>query len=156
HKQIVLRWGAKASDRKRRQILKAQGLEKVGDSPFAADQVVVRSQDRQRAGADLVEVVNKLMELDQDEVVFAVPNFVSQFVRSAVPAIHREQWHLKNTAAASGEVANEDLKAEGAWKITRGKRAVVVAVLDDGVDVDHKNLRANILKNPDGAEPRDK
>jgi subtilisin family serine protease len=31
----------------------------------------------------------------------------------------------------------------------------VVAVLDDGVDVDHRNLRANIKKNPDPREPRD-
>ena len=36
-----------------------------------------------------------------------------------------------------------------AWETTLGKPEVVVAVLDDGVDVDHPNLKANIWKNPD-------
>ena len=49
----------------------------------------------------------------------------------------------------------EDVGALDAWKITRGKAGIVVAVIDDGVDVDHPNLRSAIKRHPASTEPRD-
>ncbi len=47
-----------------------------------------------------------------------------------------EQWHLAR------------VDAPGAWDVTTGTPAVIVAVLDTGVDVDHPDLRENIWTNP--------
>ena len=48
------------------------------------------------------------------------------------------------------------MKAAAAWARTQGKPSVVIAILDDGVDIDHPNLVANIIKNPDPTNGQDK
>lgn len=54
-----------------------------------------------------------------------------------------DQWHLDNTGQG-GAVADADIDAPEAWAITRGSPDVVIAVLDDGVELDHPDLEANI------------
>jgi subtilisin family serine protease len=46
--------------------------------------------------------------------------------------------------------------ARGAWATTLGSSGVTVAVLDDGVDVDHPNLSSRIRRRPDPGERRDR
>jgi subtilisin family serine protease len=75
-------------------------------------------------------------------VRFAVPNFVSEFQRVAVPTPIKEQWHL------------DVIEVRKAWGTTLGK-GITIAILDDGVDVDHPNLKANIRQRPDPNEPKD-
>jgi subtilisin family serine protease len=75
--------------------------------------------------------------------------------RDAIISLRKEQWHLKNAGAYTGQESGEDVKASGAWKITQGKSTIVIAILDDGVDIEHPHLKANILKKPDPEEPRD-
>jgi subtilisin family serine protease len=154
HKQIMLRWAAKAPAKARKQILDDNGLEVVSKNRFVKHQVAVRSRGLKKEGAALVDLANALMGLP--EVEFATPDFVSQYVRYGPVAVHPEQWHLKNTAAFAGQKAGEDVGAEGAWGVTQGKRQVVAAVLDDGVDVEHANLKANVHRNPDPSDPRDR
>jgi subtilisin family serine protease len=53
------------------------------------------------------------------------------------------QWPLDNSGQAGG-TADADIDAPEAWAITRGSPAILIAVLDDAVQVDHPDLAPNI------------
>ncbi|MCP3959414.1 MAG: S8 family serine peptidase [bacterium] len=151
YREMVIRFKSKVTARQRRQILAKHGLKERSRNSFIRRQWVLYAESRPD-GPRLLEIVNEIAEMD--EVVFATPNFVSEYRRN-VPEIPVEQWHLKNTAAAPGQVEGEDVNAESAWSHTLGNSSIVVAVLDDGVDIDHPNLSSNILRNPNPNDPRD-
>jgi len=49
-----------------------------------------------------------------------------------------DQWHLINTGQ-NGGTPGEDLRAAGAWSVTRGS-GVRVAIIDDAVELTHPDL----------------
>lgn len=150
YREIVVRFTQATSQKRRWDILRGRGFRVRRTNPFVPDQVVVYDPQRKHSGEDLVEVSNLWMQLD--EVVFATPNFVSQFLRQGPPSIRSEEWHLRNQGG-DGATAGEDVKITAAWKKTAGNSGIVVAVLDDGVDVEHPNLAGNIWNNPDTSSP---
>ena len=152
HKEIALRLTPSTKAKQRDKIFKKLGLELRSRNSFVPNQYIVKSKDPHCTGVELIELSNHCLELD--EMVFATPNFVSEFRRETIPAISAAEWHLKNTGL-DGQKKDEDVNAQGAWSITRGKSSITVAVLDDGIDVDHPNLKSQIKRNPDPSEPRD-
>ncbi|MCU0544335.1 MAG: S8 family serine peptidase [Oscillatoriaceae cyanobacterium Prado104] len=58
-----------------------------------------------------------------------------------------ELWALNNTGQTGG-TAGADIGATQAWNVQKGSKNVVVAVIDSGVDYNHRDLAANIWKNP--------
>ena len=150
YREVVVRFKPATPQKTRQAILKDRGFTVRRANPFVPDQVIVYDPKRNHSGDKLLDIANQWSELD--EVVFSVPNFVSQFVRDAPPSILREEWHLRNTGV-NGSKKGEDVSILGAWKTTTGKREIVIAVLDDGVDVDHPNLKSRIWNNPDPKAP---
>ena len=55
-------------------------------------------------------------------------------------------WGLNNTGQTRG-TADADIDAPEAWEIQRGSRDVIVAVIDSGVDYNHRDLAGNIWTN---------
>jgi subtilisin family serine protease len=144
YKEIVLRFNPQASAKVRSAILRDSGLTLRTRNPMIPDQMILTDIAMQHRGEELIRLAARLSTLD--EVAFAAPNFVSQFQRSApvtVGAPSSKQWHLRL------------IGANKAWQTTRGKRTITIAVLDDGIDVEHPELRGNLLRNADPDEPRD-
>src|SRR5262249_60015322 len=135
-----VRFASGTTQAKRNRVLAKFGLEVRARNSFHRDQFIAFDPKRKYVAEGTIELSNKLTQTD--EVTFAVPNFVSEFQRVATPSPIKEQWHLD---------AVDIVKA---WGVTLGK-GVTIAILDDGVDVDHPNLKANIRRQPDPDEPKD-
>jgi subtilisin family serine protease len=144
YREIVLRFKPDTPLKRRVEILEASGLKLRSRHPLLPDQIIAYDAERRQTGDDLVRAAARLAETDG--VAFATPNFVSQYRRDARRGGSRpprSQWHLAIVGAAN------------AWKTTRGKASITIAILDDGVDVAHPDLRANIRRRPDRGERRD-
>jgi subtilisin family serine protease len=51
----------------------------------------------------------------------------------------KRQWYLRSQK--TGEtIRGADINAPGAWKVTRGDRKIVVAIIDGGFDLEHPDL----------------
>ena len=62
-----------------------------------------------------------------------------------------EQWNLINTGdteISATAMAGADVGVKDAWRLTAGDPRVIVAVMDQGIRVTHKDLVANMWVNP--------
>jgi subtilisin family serine protease len=109
------------------------------------DEFVLRALDGKRADVlALTRALNATAKLE-----WAEPNFIREYERYSAPNDPRftNQWHLDNTGQAGG-TAGADVKAKSAWDVETGSAAVVIAIVDDGVEKAHEDLAANIFTNP--------
>jgi Subtilase family/Secretion system C-terminal sorting domain len=72
------------------------------------------------------------------------PNFYMNNSISTVDPEYGNQWSLLNTGQHSG-IVGADIRIEQAWQITKGDPNIKIAVLDNGVQLNHPDLQANLL-----------
>lgn len=84
---------------------------------------------------EIFNIVNILQK--DNNIIFAEPNFIRLLNPNTSDPYFSSQWAIKQNNGI-------DLKIEKAWNITRGE-GVRVAVLDEGVDLNHTDLKANLL-----------
>lgn len=88
-----------------------------------------------------LDVVNKLAV--SELVIYAEPNFITftkvpTFIAATSDNYDFRQWAIENVTYGF------DVNVLPAWKISKGEN-VKVAVIDDGIDLDHPDLKANLL-----------
>ena len=79
----------------------------------------------------------------REDVEYAEPNLTRELIRFGfIPADPHfgSQWHLFSPSSGSELVAGAGVNAPDAWEITKGRREVVVAVMDDGFDLTHPDF----------------
>ena len=93
-----------------------------------------------RATENPIKLANRLLR--QPGLQVAEPNLVIEIEGLYRPTDDRypQQWHLFHEGGAQ-LAAGSHINVEAAWNITRGTRSVVVAVADDGFDLDHLDLQ---------------
>ncbi len=80
-------------------------------------------------------------------VAYVEPDFVINHASTPNDPDLSRLWGLHNTGQTGG-IDDADIDALEAWNITTGSRDVVIAVIDTGVDYTHRDLAANIWRNP--------
>ncbi len=152
-REIAVRFKPGVNESRKLNILAGLNLAVIRPNEFNKQQYIVASQLDVDETITL-DLANSLAELDE-EVEYAAPNFVSEYRKEAAtndPQL-ASQWHLNN-AGGNGALRGEDVNAFAAWELTPGGgRDVVIAIVDDGVDIVHPDLRANIWVNPNAAAP---
>ncbi|BAU10651.1 peptidase S8 and S53, subtilisin, kexin, sedolisin [Leptolyngbya sp. NIES-3755] len=87
-----------------------------------------------------LKITNRL--ITRSEILTAEPNIIVRqegYYRPKDP-IYPKQWHLNHTGGQD-LVAGSHVFAEQAWDVTRGSRSIVVAVMDDAVDLNHPDFQ---------------
>jgi subtilisin family serine protease len=74
----------------------------------------------------------------RDDVLYAEPNYI----------LHRDLTPNDPDFVNGKLYGMTKIGAPQAWDITPGNRSVVVAVIDEGIDISHLDLQANIWTNP--------
>ncbi|HEY0172430.1 MAG TPA: S8 family serine peptidase [Pyrinomonadaceae bacterium] len=121
-----------------KQRLKDDGLRLVRQLRFAPNTYEVRAANR----GPLHELLQALEE--KRHYVFVEPMLLQAITGRFKPKDpdFGKQWHHTNDGS-NGGTAGADIRAEQAWELTRG-RGVRVAVIDNGMQVKHPDLKAGV------------
>lgn len=91
--------------------------------------------------SDLFELINQLQ--NDNRVEFAEPNFIRLIKPNTDDTFFDNQWSINNQGYLGGTV-DADMDVEEAWAFSTGD-GIVVAVIDEGVDLTHPDLTENLL-----------
>lgn len=132
--RMMVRFVGDSTEANRKKFLKEHGLVELRTLDLEVPIHMVSAQE-----ANVLELCHELM---RNEVIdFAEPDLIEHVGTRTQPndPKFRDQWHLCNTGQAGG-LAGADIKALAAWARTKGS-GVRIAVIDNGFDVRHPDLR---------------
>lgn len=121
-------------------IEKEYGLERLKSFDFSPNTFLYQAGDPFNS----LEVANGLYE--SGRVNYAYPNWLRHRTKRATPndPLFPNQWHLDNTGQ-SGGTAGADVNITSVWDTYRGSENEVIAIVDDGLEIDHEDLWQNII-----------
>jgi subtilisin family serine protease len=109
-------------------VLAQAGLTIKNEVSYATNGYFVAAQEG--SGQAVFQIAETLLK--RDDVEFCHPELIRP---RATKGIYAQQWHLKKTKL-NGVVIDAHANVEAAHKVTLGE-GVIIAVIDDGVDIDH-------------------
>ncbi len=141
--QVIVKYKETTRSVARASIRSQKGLKNRKDLDFINAEVV------EIEGKSVEEVIGELESLP--EIEYAEPNYILRPHGYADEPRFGEQWGLNNTGQIiEGSVgsAGVDINGLEASATTQGDPNLVVAVIDDGVDFSHPDLRDRAWVNP--------
>ncbi len=84
---------------------------------------------------------------DVDPQILASKIKLNETVEWAEPKFVYALEYIPNDPFYSSQYALQKIKAADAWNISTGDTAIIIAIIDTGVDWDHPDLAANIWRN---------
>jgi kexin len=123
-------------------IEKQFGMHRIEQMTFAENTFLYRTSD----AINSLELSNSLVEAGY--VTYAYPNWARSRSRRATPndPFFENQWHLTNSGQSFGQ-AGEDVNISSVWDLYRGSSNEIIAIVDDGLDINHEDLKDNIVAN---------
>jgi len=116
-----------------------QGVDVVQKLPWVDNTYILRV----RWGNRVLETANLYAE--SGLVHYAEPNWVRLLQKAIAPndTHYPEQWGMENTGTNPPDgvgTPDADMDAEAAWDITTGSSNIVIAIVDEGVELAHEDL----------------
>jgi len=136
--QLTIQFAPQVTAEAIAQLTTPFGLEQVKSVEGLPNTFVFRTTAA--ATENPLKISNRLMQYPQ--VLMAEPNVAvrAQPLYRPKDPIYPKQWHLHHSGG-TGLAPNSHVFAEQAWDITRGVRSVVVAIMDDSVDLAHPDFQ---------------
>lgn len=131
--------------------MRSRAIRLVGGSLMKKMDTFSVRQVQLPAGMNINSAI-KQIEADPS-VAFAEPNYRRYFRGVPNDPAFSQQWGLQNTAQAINDTtpvtgtAASDVNMVTAWNLQTGSKNVVVAVIDDSIDIKHPDLYSNIWIN---------
>jgi len=134
---IIVRFGQDVLPERIEAIILEVGVRIIKEYPGSTNTFLL--QVTHDAGKNPIKVANALANLE--EVESAEPNLMNRFQKFYIPAdtYFNRQWHLLSRKKTN-LVADADVSATKAWDYTKGKRDVVIAIIDDGFDLNNPDF----------------
>ncbi len=120
------------------ELIKKYNLTVKNKVVFAKNSYFVKAAEG--TGLEVFEIAQNL--LAEPETENCHPEIVQER-RYKSPNINPLQWHLKKTTI-NGTAVDASVNVEDAWKLTMGD-GVTIAVVDDGVDMNHPEFAGKIV-----------
>ena len=136
--QITIQFDPTASLSEVSQIATEMGLQQVKSVAAIANTFVFELTAA--ATENPLKIANRLMQRSQ--VWAAEPNVITRTQSLYRPRdpFYPKQWYL-NHGGGTDLATHSHISVEKAWDITRGDRSVVVAIMDDSIDLSHPDFQ---------------
>ncbi|CAN7749572.1 proprotein convertase P-domain-containing protein [Variovorax sp. LjRoot84] len=136
--QITVQFRPEVSDGEIERLMTEHGLLPLKDLAGVPRAFVFRVGPD--AKENPIKIANRLAA--SDKVITSEPNIAvaSKSLYTPTDTLYPEQWHLFNNGGPMLSTAAH-IDAPRAWDITRGSRAVIVAVADDSCDTGHSDFQ---------------
>jgi len=138
--EIIVQFSARSSNKQILAIEKKYNLERLKAFGFAENTF------KYWAGYSMksLDVANRLFE--SGRVNYAYHNWLRVQTKRSTPddPLFTDQWHLENTGQGGG-TPGEDVDITTVWDIYKASGNEVIAIIDDGVEISHEDLSANII-----------
>ncbi len=125
---LFIKFVDRADPQSCREVIREAGLTIKQEVEYATNAFFVAAPEG--IGTKVFEIALAL--LNREDVEYCHPEVVRHRARRT---IYPQQWHLKTTTV-NGVGINAGANVEAAHQVTRGE-GTVIAVIDDGVDIDH-------------------
>ncbi|NDJ19027.1 S8 family serine peptidase [Myxacorys almedinensis] len=136
--EITIQFAPAVNADERRAIAQEFGVEQVKQILGIPNAFVFQLTNA--ATENPLKITNRL--ITRPGILTAEPNIIVQqqaLYRPSDP-MYPKQWHLHHNGGAD-LAAGSHVFAEQAWDVTRGSRAIAVAVMDDAVDLNHPDFQ---------------
>jgi len=149
--ELLVRFAPKPNGVQRNMAERRQILGSLGAASIKKDYSIVPglSHVKLPAGVTVEQAMGRLNK--RNDVIYAQPNHYLMLTGQKFPNDDRfdDLWGMHNTAQdPPGGTDDADIDAPEAWDIETDASAIIVAVIDSGVDYYHEDLAANIWINP--------
>lgn len=136
--EITVQFRPEVSDQEIEKLVEEHGLSIVKEVRGLPGAYVLRVGPQ--ATENPIKIANRLAM--SDKVLASEPNVAIASKSQYVPSdtLFPEQWHLFNNGGPLLSTAAH-IDAVHAWDLTRGERAIVVAVADDSCDLNHTDFQ---------------